>query len=278
MKTFLLIFICLLYGFQSLPQKLSVDLYAGAANYVGDLQEKNYTFKQAHFAGGAGLTYDLTNKFSIRGGIMFSNFSADDKFGRNAERNLNFASKIVEGHVGLQYYITRMEDHALTPYVFGGIALFHVNPYTFDTTGKKFFLQPLSTEGQGFVDGVANYKLTNFAIPFGGGVKLSLAENINVGLELGFRKTFTDYIDDVSGKYVDQALLLTNRGPDAVELAFRGDELKNGSMYPLAGTRRGSAKNKDMYYFTTLTASYRFGNIFGGDGGRSRKYGCPVAL
>lgn len=278
MKTFSVILVCLLFSFAALAQKLNVDLYAGAANYLGDLQDKDYTFDQAHFAGGAGLTYDLTDKFSIRGGVMFSRLSADDKFGRNKDRNLNFTTNIVEGHLGLLYYITRLQDHALTPYVFGGVALFHINPYTFDTTGKKFYLQPLNTEGQGFTTGVSEYKLTNFAIPFGGGVKLSLSENLNVGLELGFRKTFSDYLDDVSSDYVDQASLFANRGADAADLAFRGDELKNGATYPAAGTARGSAKNKDMYYFTTLTASYRLGNLFGGGGGRSKKYGCPVAF
>ena len=75
----------------------------------------------------------------------------------------------------LEYYITRLQDHALTPYVFAGIALYHFNPYTTDTSGTKYFLKPLSTEGEGFVQGKNNYNLTQLAIPFGAGVKLSLS-------------------------------------------------------------------------------------------------------
>ena len=273
MKLLLITVTILLFASGANAQNFHLNLFAGASNYQGDLQDKRFTLSQSHLAGGLGLSYDLSDKFSIRSGITFGKISADDKYGRNKLRNLNFTSNITEVNLGLEYYITRLEDHALTPYVFGGIALYHFNPYTTDTSGKKYFLQPLSTEGEGFVQGKNNYSLTQFAIPFGGGVKLSLSENINLGLELGFRKLFTDYLDDVSTAYVDQTLLLTNRGPKAVELAYRGNELKNGSPYPAGGTLRGSAKHKDWYYFTGLTASFRFG---GNGGGKHSKYGCPA--
>jgi hypothetical protein len=99
-------------------------------------------------------------------------------------------------------------------------------------------------------------------IPIGGGVKLNLSENINVGIEIGLRKLFTDYLDDVSTNYVDENLLFANRGSKAVELAYRGDEIKNGIMqYPEAGKQRGSPKAKDLYYFTLVTLSFRLGAI-----------------
>ena len=109
-------------------------------------------------------------------------------------------------------------------------------------------------------------------------MKLSLSENIQVGLEIGYRKLFTDYLDDVSGTYVDENTLLTNRGSTAVELAYRGNELKNGGPYPPAGTIRGSASHKDWYYFTLLTLSFRlFPNYTEGRSGFGRlfQYNCP---
>ncbi len=135
MKTFLVIVVCLLFSFVALAQKLNVDLYAGAANYLGDLQDKDYTFDQAHFAGGAGLTYDLTDKFSIRGGVMFSRLSADDKFGRNKARNLNFTTNIVEGHLGLQYYITRLDCRITFP--FAVASCFHASRLMIKLDGIK---------------------------------------------------------------------------------------------------------------------------------------------
>lgn len=257
-------------------QRFHANIYAGALNYQGDLQDKRFTFNQAHFGGGLGLSYDLTDHFSVRGVALLGKVSADDKYGRNKDRNLNFTSRIYEAQLGVEYYITPIADHALTPYVFGSVALYHFSPYTADTTGARIYLSPYSTEGEGFLPGKDNYKRTQLAVPFGAGVKLSLSENINVGLELGFRKLFTDYLDDVSGNYVDEALLLTNRGPKAVEMAYRGGELKTGSLeYPPAGTQRGGAKNKDWYYFTGVTISFRLGG--GSDiRGRRAEYGCPV--
>ena len=275
MKLILLTLSMFLLTVSANAQNFHLNLFAGASNYQGDLQDKRFTFSHSHLAGGFGVSYDLSNKFSVRSGIIFGKISADDKNGRNWFRNLNFTSNLTEVNLGLEYYITPLEDHALTPYVFGGIALYHFNPYTTDTSGKKYFLRPLSTEGEGFVQGKNYYNLTQFAIPFGAGVKLSLSENINVGIELGLRKLFTDYLDDVSTAYVDETLLLTNRGSKAVELAYRGNELKNASPYPAGGTIRGGAKHKDWYYFTGLTASFRFGGGNGG-GGKHSQYGCPV--
>ncbi len=254
-------------------QDFHINLFAGAANYQGDLQDKRFTLAQSHFAGGVGVSYDVTDKISVRSGITVGMVSGDDKKGRNMNRNLNFTSNLFEFSLGGEYYITRIEDHVLTPYVFAGVAVYHFDPYTFDTTGKKFFLQPLSTEGEGFLQGVKNYKLTQFAIPFGAGVKFSLSETINVGAEIGLRRLFTDYLDDVSTTYVDQALLFANRGPKAVDLAFRGDELKSGLTYPAAGKIRGGAKIKDWYYFAGFTASFTVGR---GSLGRHSQYGCPA--
>lgn len=276
MKLYLLTFIALVAGVNVKSQSLHLNLFAGTSNYSGDLQDKRFTFSQANFAGGVGLSYDLSDQFSIRSGVTFGSLSANDKYGRNSLRNLNFSSKLTEVNLGFEYYITPLSAHLLTPYVFAGISVYHFNPYTYDTSGRKTYLKPLSTEGEGFVSGKSNYNLTQFAIPFGAGVKLSLSDNINVGLEVGYRKLFTDYLDDVSGTYVDQALLLANRGPEAVELAYRGNELKNGNpAYPAAGSVRGSI-NKDWYYFTGLTASFRLFNGSGMAGRKHSKYGCPA--
>jgi opacity protein-like surface antigen len=258
-------------------QNLHFNLFAGMSNYNGDLQDKRFTFSQSNFAGGIGISYDVSDHVALRSGIVLGKLSANDKYGRNKLMNLHFTSNLTEVNVVVQYYFTPMGSHSLSPYVFGGLAYYYFNPYTRDTSGAKYDLKPLSTEGEGFIDGRNYYNLTQFAIPFGAGVKLSLSDNVNVGIEIGYRKLFTDYIDDVSTRYVDQATLLSNRGAKAVELAYRGGELKNGSAYPAAGSIRGSSK-KDWYYFTGLTASFRLfsGNGLGSATGRHSKYGCPV--
>ena len=115
------------------------------------------------------------------------------------------------------------------------------------------------------------YALTQFAIPFGGGLKFAVTENLRFGIELGFRKLFTDYLDDVSTNYVDSATLLNARGPVAVELAYRGDEVGGGN-YPTAGRQRGSPKFKDWYYLTGIRISYVINK---GRGRKGNALGCP---
>jgi len=279
MKRLILLISFSIFALISQAQKsLDLDLFLGTSNYSGDLQDKRFTFSQAHLAGGLGLSYEITNHFSLRAAFKIGKISADDKLGRNKVRNLNFSSQLTEGALDLQYLITPLGAHVLSPYVFAGVAVYHYDPYTFDSTGRKYYLKPLSTEGEGFISGRNNYSLTQFAIPFGAGVKMPLSDNINVGLEIGYRKLFNDYLDDVSKTYVDPNLLLVNRGAKAVELSYRGDELKTGSTIYPAGGQRGNPKYNDWYYFTGLTLSFRLGNsLFGDGGGRGGKneLDCP---
>ncbi len=275
MKTFLLIASLILFNAAAFSQNFHFNLYAGSSNYNGDLQDKGYTLNQSQFAGGFGVSYDISDHFSLRSSLLFGTVSGDDRYTRNSIRNLNFKSAISEISIGAEYYITKLGDHSLTPYVFAGVAVYHFNPNTRDTSGKIVYLRPLSTEGEGFIPGKNYYNLTQMAIPFGAGVKLSLSENVQVGLEIGYRKLFTDYLDDVSTTYVDQATLLANRGSTAVELAYRGNELKNGGTYPPAGTIRGNSGHKDSYYFTTLTLSFRLFPNYSEAEGKNSKLACP---
>lgn len=281
MKGLVLLFLFAAFAITANSQNFALNVFLGSSNYQGDLQSKRFTFNQAHFAGGIGLSYDVSKHFSVRGAFKLGQISGNDKYGRNSVRNLSFSSRLSEGDIDLQYYIMPLGSHSLTPYVFAGIALFHFDPYTFDTAGRKFYLKPLSTEGEGFITGRNNYSLTQFAVPFGAGVKLPLSDNLNVGVELGFRKTFTDYLDDVSKTYVDQALLLDARGAKAVELAYRADEIKGASpVYPAGGTGRGNPGSKDWYYFAGVTLSIRLGNGLLGSGngsgaGKFSEWDCP---
>jgi len=263
MKKYFLLILLYFFALTSYAQKsLNLDFFLGTSNYSGDLQEKRFTFSQAHLAGGIGLSYEITNQFSIRTAFKIGKVSADDSKGRNRTRNLNFSSIISEGAVDVQYFFSPLATNPLTPYGFIGLAVYHFSPYTFDSTGEKYYLKPLSTEGEGFIPGRGNYSLTQFAIPFGAGVKLSLSEKLNVGFEVGIRKLFTDYLDDVSSTYIDPNVLLANRGEKAFELSYRGGEIKGGSQTYPVGEIRGNPNYKDWYYFTGLTLSYRLGNDF----------------
>lgn len=255
----------------------------GIANYQGDLQAKRVTFKQAKFLGSLGAQYDLSEHFTARTYFTLSSLQADDKKGTSTMqmRNLNFSTKLFEWELGVQYNILSLNNSWFTPYVFAGVGLYHFKPYTHAEDGTKTFLQPLSTEGQGIVAGKKEYKLTQFNIPLGIGATYAISEDIRVGLELGYRKLFTDYLDDVSSEYVDQGVLLAARGQAAVDLAYRGDEVGAGT-YPAAKTNRGGANEKDGYYYMALTVTVRsFIDQYKRIAGlpsyhRDKKVGCPA--
>jgi Domain of unknown function (DUF6089) len=155
-------------------QNLQVTLFAGFSNYQGDLQDKRFTLNQSHPAAGVGLIYDITDKFSARANINFGKVSGSDIYNsKNTVRNLSFSSPITDIHLGVEYNILNLYEHSLSPYIFAGLSYFSFNPSTKDTAGNKVFLQPLSTEGQGFYQGRKQYNLHQFAIPFGAGVKLA---------------------------------------------------------------------------------------------------------
>lgn len=277
--------------FTSNAQDFHINLFGGFANYNGDLQEKNLSLDQALFSFGGWLSYEFSNKLMLRAGLHYAQVNAQDKYQSNPLtrlRNLSFATNILEGHAAGEFHFLGMQERIISPYVMAGVAVFHFNPYAYAPlpAGNKVFLKPLSTEGQGltgFPDRKP-YSLTQFAVPFGAGVRMKLTDRIGAGIEISYRKTFTDYIDDVSTTYVDQTALLTQRGPLAVQMAFRTPELSGHTSdpYPLNNTIRGG-KAKDNYYFMGFTLSYRLsagsgnggGGWSGGRKGRSRM-GCPV--
>ena len=75
--------------------------------------------------------------------------------------------------------------------------------------------------------------------------------------------------------YVDKNLLLQHNGPEAVQLAFRGNELNTGLTYPPNGTIRGNPKSKDWYYFSVLTLSFRLSTVDDYTVGNKSNHGCP---
>lgn len=266
--------------------QVQVGLFGGISNYVGDMTDKLYTNPNGAF--GITLGYQILNRVNLRAGFTYAKVNGADSLSKQQDvrlRNLSFQSNISEFSLVAEINTFDMDYKRWSPYVFGGLAVFHFNPYTYDQQNNKVFLQPLGTEGQG-LPGYSQkpYALTQLALPFGGGIKYNISDNVRVALEVGLRKLFTDYLDDVSGNYADPNDLLLNRGPQSFNLSYREDELPSGDpFYPPKGETRGSPKYKDYYYFTglhlvfTLPGDGSSGSSFS-RGGRNKRYGCPTVF
>ncbi len=264
-KKSVLFFLITLVGATSTltAQQWAVDVFAGTANYQGDLVEKRYTMQNSKIALGIGASYIVNGHFRVRGLFSFGKVTGDDKDNTDPllqARNLNFFSNISEFSITAHYDILDLDYNKITPYIFAGIGAFHFNPYTFDSVAGKTFLKPLSTEGQGLAayPDRKPYSLTQLNIPFGAGVKFKVNDDVTIAWEIGLRRTFTDYLDDLSTQYVDQATLISERGQLAANVAWRGDEVKNNpSLYPPDGTIRGGPKFNDWFYFSGITATFK---------------------
>ncbi len=202
-------------------------------------------------------------------------------------RNLSFRSHVFESTISGEIIPYNFElgsgysdNSVLSPYLHIGVGVFAFNPQAL-YKGSWIDLQPLSTEGQGLVDGRATYDLVQLNVPMGFGVKWTYNDTWAISLEAGYRLTFTDYIDDVSKDYVDPSVFTQNMDGKtaalAAALARRSSEIDSGNVLDYVtkpGEQRGNPEKNDAYY----TISLRFGyyldpTSMGGGGGRQ---GCPV--
>ena len=244
-------------------QSLRVSLGTGISNYSGDIQQKYVTTQGSKMMFSTGASIDLNNHLLVRADVSFTNLGADDKNNLNpalTARNLNFKTSLVDYSLVAEYSLLSLQKYKLTPYIFAGIGAFHFNPFTTDSAGGKIYLKPLSTEGQGLSEypDRENYKLTQFNIPYGAGIKWAVSDDLHLGMEMSLRKIFTDYVDDVSTNYVDKDILLAKVGTNAVSFSYRGDELKNQNLpYPSVNSIRGNSSNNDAYYFARIRLELR---------------------
>ncbi|MFH0894807.1 MAG: DUF6089 family protein [Bacteroidota bacterium] len=140
-------------------------------------------------------------------------------------------------------------------YLFSGFAAFWFNPKGLYTDGSWHSLKPLSTEGQGLYASREPYHRVQFAIPIGGGFKLKISDDWLAGLEFGIRKTFTDYIDDVSTSYPDNDYLKDMNGEMAAYFSDPSLGLVPGQT--LTNQQRGDPGDRDAYMFMTVTIRYK---------------------
>lgn len=237
----------------------------GGAYYIGDLNPgKHYALTQP--AGGIGIRYNFDTRLAARGNIFLGSVKGEDASSLSMvqkERNLQFKSSIFEisgqGEFNFMKYWMGEFKFLFTHYVFLGAGIFKFRPQALTNSDNWIDLQPLGTEGQSTTsrpgDGPKIYRLTQFSIPFGIGVKINVAEKIGLSVEWGMRKTFTDYIDDVSTTYADPAIL--NKGNASKTTATT---LADRSIHRLdnTGRQRGNSQNKDWYCFSGIILSFAF--------------------
>jgi hypothetical protein len=301
------------FGFKNKAYS-SIGFSLNALNYYGDLSptpkavSTDISFTKP--AMGISFVHRYGPRYTLIGELMYGSIhgsdveSADINDAENGkyryQRNLSFRNRIKE--LSVVAYFDLFENTGRyssrvnwTPYAFVGASTFLHNPQAqapatdlngnaLPEAGQWVDLQPLGTEGQNSNlqtsdanSGIEPYSKIQFAIPIGLGARFRINDVMDFWAEIGFRYTFTDYLDDVSRNYVDLGVL---DGPLAKAMSYRSNELpanqipaklpyvgRDGQTYntiPGYGyehfsNNRGSKSDKDIYMVTTLRLTYIIG-------------------
>lgn len=274
----------------------------GATQFLGDVGGRNQIGSDwffdldaasTRYVANVGFRYKISQYVSAKTGLSFGEVYGDDQYTQEPfrnNRNIHFRSPIVEWatqievswmreQIGSRYKIRRVRGRGrkgsrVFVYGFAGVALLYMNPMArVNRDGKWHSLRKHNTEGQGFVPSRKQYSNWQFTIPFGIGMKYSLDKKSSIGLEYGLRKTFTDYMDDVSTTYVYTAEG-ARRDPGAAQVisnALNYDDvsraLADPSLAPVPegidafqgacstcpGQQRGDPTDLDSYMFLMIT-------------------------
>ncbi|MCX6281804.1 MAG: DUF6089 family protein [Bacteroidetes bacterium] len=235
-------------------QSLEAGLYGGGCYYLGDLNPGKH-FMNYNIAYGVMLRYVIDDRWAVKlsayrgkvkGNASQSNFMP--------ERDLSFSSPVTDISAVAEFnffdFYVGSRKNWITPYIYAGFSFFMFNPQNGGVD-----LQSIGTEGQlvGY-EGRTPYKKYSFGIPFGIGVKVSLARRVGLAVFWEMHKTFTDYLDDVSKTYYLDGSTINKDDPSQI--------LSDPTMSYNPGMQRGNSRNNDWYSFSGVTLTYKF-NLVG---------------
>lgn len=227
-------------AYTSLAKTWEVGVMVGASNYMGELSSKLMDKGEFNLSLGAYAQYNISKWFSTRLGFLYARISGmdiNDPELIRQKRNANFRNDIYEGSLLLHFHVLQYgisKGEKFSPSIFAGVSAFYHNPQSRIMLGRNandepiyyqvndkdvwINLRDIGTEGQtvGAPDSDPNnaaidgreppkkYSKVAISIPMGVAFDFIIKKSWIIGLEAGFRLTFTDYLDDVGGYYYDR--------------------------------------------------------------------------
>ncbi len=261
-----------------------ITIGLGASNFLGELGGRDQIgssfiwdleVSQTRPAFSIAHRYYLREKFCMRTQLAYGVLAGNDNLTEEParkRRNLSFRSDVIELAMFLEFHpyteelghlydirgVKGQKSSRVGLYGFLGVGGLYFNPKAkFNNAWVE--LKPLRTEGQGLEGGPAEYSNFSLCIPMGIGIRKQLTKELSVGLEMQYTKTFTDYIDDVSGNYYDNALIAEangGQGSPSGELAAYLADPQTGDRYG-AGEQRGDPDDLDAYLFLRAHLHYK---------------------
>ncbi|MCB0823691.1 MAG: outer membrane beta-barrel protein [Bacteroidales bacterium] len=258
MRKLILLVLLLTFALTGRSQ-LEVGIFGGGSYYMGDLNP-NIPFLQTSAAYGLLARYNISSRWAAKLNLYQGSLNGDDdRSGFLPERNLSFKNDITELGLNFEFhflpYFNGSMKSYVTPYIFSGVALLYHNPQLDNKDLKDY-----GTEGQNNTSELTklsgedvtrdNYSNFVLSIPFGIGVKYSFSQRIAASLEWGMRKTFFDYLDDVSTTYYLEANL------DPADSEYENQEYSDPNRNHDPWMQRGNSSTTDWYSFAGITLTY----------------------
>jgi hypothetical protein len=261
---------------EAIVQEGEYGISLGGSHYFGDLNP-NPRFNRPNIAFGAFFRKQFGNYVAVRVAGHYAYLGYSDKYNTNQfmhDRNLSFNSNIwelsVQGDFNFFKFVPGSFNYRFTPYVTFGAGIFSYDPYAY-YRGEKVHLRSLGTEGQGSSVYPTRKPYGSMAVcfPLGVGIKYSLNRSMNLGFEMVYRFTSTDYIDDVSTTYAPDAQphFLPDGNPTLwYALQDRSSEVTGTGPIGIKGRQRGYSNQKDGYLLAEVSLSFNL-----------TSYRCPTA-
>jgi hypothetical protein len=234
-------------GVISRDRQMEFGVNLGAVAYLGDIQGnkgkgtpflKDLNIKNTRSIQGIFFTYypnfdksrvafkAILNNGLLHGADSLIEPNGGDEMDR-LRRNLSFRTSFNELLLTCEVFFLRGR---FRPNITIGVGVIQFDPRAHDK-GEWVRLQPLQTEGR-------EYGLVEPLVLAGGGFKYYTNKNKVLSLEILYRQTATDYLDDVSTVYTDRYMSFR-------EKAYRD----------YVGEQRGDEKDKDVYFSIVLKYS-----------------------
>lgn len=234
----------------------------GVFYYQGDLAPKpiDLSFGPGNWTYGFSVGYGFNKWISTHLKFVNGNISGNDANSESYERrsrNLSFRSSLREYgtniEINVNHFLKSLDKYKLRFYLVTGVNMITFNPQTF-YDNKWVYLQPLGTEGQTLPSANKKpYKLQDWSRNTGLNIEFDLTQKLALGIDLSTRKTWTDYLDDVSTTYPDREAMIAAGNTLGATLSDRsGEFLGTGIPARASNTPRGRSDKNDWYSFFGL--------------------------
>lgn len=262
--------------------KWEFGILTGISNYLGEIggREKearpfifDLKFAKTRWNQGAYVRYKFHPSLAVGMALNYLRIEGEDRLSINPGRryrNLSFRNDIFdfESTLNWLFYDSKKPigfyqktDIYFTAYLFTGIGVFRHNPKTY-YQGSWVALQPYRTEN-------VNYSRFGYCVPLGFGFYVTLSKRKRthrIGMQVNWRYTNTDYLDDISTVYKSPAELpsstsvaLSNRNveltkqPEGFHQNYGWHGTKADGVTPVNMAPRGNSDNKDSFISLNVT-------------------------